>query len=254
MTADRTTTLHTEEWGRGERVVLVHGSLSTGGETWAEQRPLAGLGYGLAVPDRRGLGGSAALAEAEDYVADAEDLVALLGEGAHVVGHSYGALGALLVAARHPSSVRSLVVVEPPAFALGAGDPLVDDLVSRSRSLWSRHELSDREFLEHFLGDLGVPVEELPEEALRHWTSMTPALRRGALTWEAQVPIAALAARSFPLVVVSGGEGTAFHVVCEELARATGATLEVVPGGGHEAQSTGAPFNEVLLRTWRGER
>lgn len=250
MTADPTMTLHAEEWGRGERVVLVHGSLSIGPETWAAQRPLADLGYGLVVPDRRGLGRSAALADAEDYVADAQDLVTLLGQGAHLVGHSYGALGALLVAAAQPHLVRSLVVVEPPAFALGAGDPLVDGLVRRSRTLWSRTELSDRDFLERFLADLGVPVHELPEEALQHWTSMTAPLRKGAVTWEAQVPIAALAAQRFPVVVVSGGPGTAFHVVCEALARGAGARLEVVTGGGHEAQSTGAPFNEVLLQTW----
>jgi pimeloyl-ACP methyl ester carboxylesterase len=50
--------LYVEEWGEGDRVVLVHGSLATGAEEWDAQRPLAEEGFRLVVIDRRGYGTS----------------------------------------------------------------------------------------------------------------------------------------------------------------------------------------------------
>ena len=88
------TGLHVETWGDGKRVVLVHGSLATGAEEWESQRPLADEGFRLLVPDRRGYGSSPAAA-GEDYQADADDIAELLGDGAHLVGHSDGGLGAI---------------------------------------------------------------------------------------------------------------------------------------------------------------
>lgn len=45
-------TVDVDVWGTGERVVLVHGSFATGGEEWAEQRPLNEQGYQLVVSTR----------------------------------------------------------------------------------------------------------------------------------------------------------------------------------------------------------
>jgi len=67
-------------------------------------------GYRLVVPTRRAEGVGAA-GRNEDYVTDAEDVAPLLGDGAHLVGHSYGALVAMLVAAARPDAVRSLTRV-----------------------------------------------------------------------------------------------------------------------------------------------
>ena len=63
---------------------------------------------------------------------DAEDLATLIGTlglpAAHVVGHSYGAYVALLLALRHPEIVRSLVLSEPPVMrwlpGIEGGKPL----------------------------------------------------------------------------------------------------------------------------------
>ena len=102
--------LHVEEWGTGDRVVLVHGSLATGAEEWEAQRPLADEGFRLVVFDRRGYGQSP-LATGEDFLVDADDIVELMGDGAHLVGHSYGGLGAMIAAARRPDVDE---VVDPP--------------------------------------------------------------------------------------------------------------------------------------------
>lgn len=46
------------------------------------------------------------------------------------MGHSYGAVVALLAAARRPESVRTLTLAEPAAFALARGHPAVEELIT----------------------------------------------------------------------------------------------------------------------------
>ena len=122
--------LHVEEWGSGTPVVLVHGSLATGAEEWEAQRPLATEGFRLIVPDRRGYGASPA-ATGEDYLADADDIVELMGDGAHLVGHSYGGLGVLFAAARRPEATKSLTLLEAPARVAADPDPAWEALRCR---------------------------------------------------------------------------------------------------------------------------
>lgn len=113
------------------------------------------------VWDRRGYGTSPH-AVGEDYLQDGRDAAQLLGDGAHLVGHSYGALAAALAAAQRPESVLSLTLVEPPAFALRPDDPVVASFVRELRDLAAQRDLSDRAFLHAFLRIVGAPLEELP--------------------------------------------------------------------------------------------
>src|SRR5512134_2201578 len=110
--------LFVDSWGTGTPVLLVHGSLATGADEWQAQRPLGDEGFRLLVLDRRGYGRSPA-ADGEDFLRDADDIVALMDQGAHLVGHSYGGLGALFAAARRPEATLSLALLEPVPFALG---------------------------------------------------------------------------------------------------------------------------------------
>jgi len=100
--------LFVDSWGTGSRVVLVRGSLATGSEEWQAQRPLADEGFHLLVLDRRGYGKSP-VAEGEDFLRDADDIAELMGDSAHLVGHSYGGLGVLFAAARRPDAIRGVV-------------------------------------------------------------------------------------------------------------------------------------------------
>ena len=81
-------------WGFGPRVVLVHGAIFNGPLMWKEQRPL-GERWRLEIPNRRGYGKSPPPEVRSDFEEDARDIAALLGDDAHLVGHSYGAIGAL---------------------------------------------------------------------------------------------------------------------------------------------------------------
>ena len=120
--------LFVDTWGAGTPVVLVHGSLAIGADEWEAQRPLADEGFRLLVVDRRGYGRSPA-ARGEDMVRDGEDIADLMGDGAHLVGHSYGGLGVLFAAARRPDATLSVALLEPGAFGLGQHHPAARALV-----------------------------------------------------------------------------------------------------------------------------
>src|SRR5205823_5034603 len=116
--------LHVEEFGKGLRVLLVHGSGSGGSAAWSEQLPLAER-FRLVIPTRSGYPPNPPLARI-DFERQAVELEPLLEDGAHLVGHSYGGVISLFIAGSHPEAVRSLAVSEPPAFGLARGNPEVD--------------------------------------------------------------------------------------------------------------------------------
>ena len=64
-------------------------------------------------------------------------------------------------------------------------------------------------------------------------------------------PLAAVAAATFPKLVVSGGHSAGFDAICDDLAERIGATRTVMEGAGHEIQFTGTPLNQALLALWR---
>jgi len=98
--------------GEGEPVLLVHG---TGGDanSWAAQQTLA-ASYQLRAVDRRGYGGSPARPPDYGFAEESAEIAALLGDGAHLVGQSYGGVLALLAAGRRPEAVYSLTVANRP--------------------------------------------------------------------------------------------------------------------------------------------
>jgi pimeloyl-ACP methyl ester carboxylesterase len=240
--------LHVETWGDGIPVVLVHGSLATGAEEWDCQRPLAAEGFRLVVVDRRGYGTSPA-AHGEDYLADADDIAELIGDGAHLVGHSYGGLGAMLAAARRPEATLSLTVLEAPATVPDVPDPAWQELRDEIRDLWGR-DLPDDEWVVRFLRAVGSDPDQFPPEMLELALPLVPVFRRGRPFSEFEAPLDALAAARFPKLVVSGGHSAAFDGMCTALARRIGAERAVIEGAGHEIQFTGEPINDALRSLW----
>ena len=240
--------LFVDSWGTGTPVVLVHGSLATGAEEWQVQRPLADEGFRLLVPDRRGYGQSP-FAEGEDFLRDAEDIVELMGDGAHLVGHSYGGLGVLFAAARRPDATLSLALLEPAAFSLGQHDPAARALVDEIRALWNQ-DLPDGEWLIRFLRAVGSDPDALPPDLI----PLVPVCRRGRPGWQSELPLAELAAATFPKLVVSGGHSAAFDAICDGLTERIRASRALAAGAGHEVQFAGPRINELLLALWRGTK
>lgn len=183
--------------------MLVHGSLATGAEEWQAQRPLAAEGYRLLVLDRRGYGRSPMI-EGEDFLRDAEDIAALMDDGAHLVGHSYGGLGALYAAARRPEETLSLTLLEPGTFALGQRNPAARALVDAIRRIWDE-PLPDPEWVLRFLHTVGPDAAALPPDVAAALVPLTPVVRRGRPAWHIELPLDELAAARYPKFVVSGG-------------------------------------------------
>src|SRR5262249_28744094 len=135
-----------------------------------------------------------------DFEIDAGDVAELLAGGAHLVGHSYGALGALLAAAARPRAVRSLTVIEPPAFRLASGHAAADALAERLKALQSAGPRDPaayaREFVRAVDGSARLPGA-FPAELER----AARVLMSGRGPWEAEVPLEALRRAPFPKLV-----------------------------------------------------
>ena len=225
------------------RIVLIHGSVGNAG-AWAPVRPALEERFEVVAPNRSGYP-PGPLLERIDFERQAEELAPLLGESAHLVGHSYGGVISLLIAAAHPDHIRSLTVSEPPAFALARGNPVVDDLVERLAEHFERGPREPRAFAEGFLALVGSETK-LPEQ-------LPPELEQGIRAsmverppWEAEIPLDDLAATPFPKLVISGAHHQAFDAVCDVLETSLGAKRAVLPGGGHSLVR--APgYGELLL-------
>jgi pimeloyl-ACP methyl ester carboxylesterase len=122
------TQLHYIEQGQGEPVVLVHGTLGDY-RSWELQMDVFAQRYRTISYSRRYHHPNECSGEETDYSAalHAEDLAGFLTglglDSAHVVGNSYGAYTALLLAANHPKRVRTLVLGEPPVLSLLDDNP-----------------------------------------------------------------------------------------------------------------------------------
>src|SRR5688572_2548790 len=173
-----------------------------------------------------------------------------MGDGAHLVGHSYGGIGVMFAAARRPEATLSMTLLEPGAFTLGQHDPAAKALLDEVRGLWEQ-DLPDQDWVVRFLKAVGSDPDAFPPEMLAAALPLVPVCRRGRPAWEADFPLAALALARFPKLVVSGGHSAAFDAICDDLAERIGASFMVVEGAGHEVQFTGAPLNAAMLRLWR---
>lgn len=236
--------LHIQRWGeQGSEVLFVHGSVMNGEMTWAEQRPLAER-WRLLVLDRRGYFPNPPF-DHEDFAEDAPMVAELLGEGMHLVGHSYGAVVSLLAADERPEAVRSLTVVEPPAFGVALDDEAARTLGERLRRYWERGPDEPEAFLRGFLQRVGSSAK-LPSPLPPPLLQNAKLLMVERLPTEAMIPFERLREAPFPKLVVSGAHSAAFDAVCDALQEGLGAERAVIPGAGHSVPRTGAPFNDRL--------
>jgi pimeloyl-ACP methyl ester carboxylesterase len=231
--------------GRGPRAVLVHGS-GHRDWTWEPLLPLEER-WTLVLPWRFGYGASPR--GDPDFEVDARLLVELLRPPAHLVGFSYGGVASLLAAAAAPGSVRSLTLIEPPAFAVAMDDDAVRQVVSRLDSVYGGRLRSPEEHAAGFVSALtgeSREAEALGEEQRR----IVESHMRERAPWLAQIPLAELERAPFRTLVVSGGWSEALDTICDRLAHALNAERATFPSAGHSAHRADG-FVERLERFWR---
>jgi pimeloyl-ACP methyl ester carboxylesterase len=224
------------------RLLFVHGSVVNGDLTWGAQAPLADR-FELVTPNRRGFPPGPDV-DGVDYEDEAVWLGQFVEPGTHLVGHSYGGVICLFAAVRYAEALRSLTLIEPPAFGIARGNAAADEFSAKATELWERGPTDPAEFLRWFLATVGSSIPP---------GDFSPALLQGARTlmverypWTAEPPLDELAATPFPKLVVSGGHHPAFDAVCDVLEERLDAERAVLTGAGHSVPRLGQPFNDVL--------
>jgi pimeloyl-ACP methyl ester carboxylesterase len=230
--------------GHGPRVVLLHGSVLASELCWSRQLPLADR-FALEIVDRAGYGRSQQVSPGEDFDADAPLVAGLLADGAHLVGHSSGAVAAMRAAALRPAAMLSLTLCEPPAFQLAPRSAEAQQMARDTDEHLQRLD-GDAEWLRGFLAIVGRSIvipDQLPPSLAQGVRAIRAIHRR---PWEGELPVDQLAAASFPKLVISGNHSPAFEAVCDALAARLRAQRAHVTGAGHATPGTGNAFNDTL--------
>jgi pimeloyl-ACP methyl ester carboxylesterase len=128
-------------------VVMLHALLADR-SVFAAQRDALSDRYRVILPDARGHGASATLANQWYTVGElAQDVLAILdAEGitrAHLVGHELGGATALAIAQQAPERVASLVLIEPAVAFVLDGDPDSHVVTTRNETRSADREAGD---------------------------------------------------------------------------------------------------------------
>lgn len=248
--------------GRGEPVILLHASGSSGAQ-WRGFAERLGDRFLTLAPDHHGHGGTAPWPGYGAFtLGDDAALVMGLIDGlpgpVHLVGHSYGAAVALQVARKRPDALRSLALIEPAAFHLlrdgnAAEATALAELLEVGRGVLRSlgngdHHGGFGHFVDYWNGPgawAAMPIERrsmlaanLPNLALAfHAVSEDPSR------------VDDFADLAVPTLVLQGSRTTLpARRICERLARALPfAVLQVIPGAGHMSPLThAAQVNDLL--------
>jgi pimeloyl-ACP methyl ester carboxylesterase len=251
------TELQSQVLGSANPLVLVHGDFGDGFESWSVACERIGKGRRTVVVDRPGFG--------EDLPADArfsiaDEARALLGtlddmaiHSFHLVGHSYGGLIALEMAATQPDSVRSLHLIEPPLLDLLREEPDVREMDRRVRWIVEHHaEVGDEAVTEAFFAMIGGErmVERL--RSTPDWTRLCTYATRFARGEPAgSYPSSSLARLTgeIPVALYTGGRShpALRRIAAELVSRIEGARLVHVPEAGHAVQMAKEAFVDALF-------
>jgi pimeloyl-ACP methyl ester carboxylesterase len=247
--------IHVERWGeKGPRVVMVHGGAqgtsSAGHRNFHMQEALAAEGWQVLVPDRPGHGQSPHPGRGDDAEADAAWVAELLGDGAHLVGHSYGGLTALAAAARRPEAVHSLALIEPALLQVATSAPAVRKLLfSMARTMILPYRPATK--AKRVMKLLGIP-DVFALEKDDH-DSLGKALKAGKFPAKKKMNawLALVRDRRIPLLTISAGSNAAFDAACEIVAQKGGGRHEIVPMPHHFPQWSPEVFNPLVDAFWR---
>jgi 3-oxoadipate enol-lactonase len=113
---------HTDPWERRPVLILLHGN-GRNAQFWYQWVPYLSRDFRIVRPDMRGLGksifadGSAVDLSVESLIEDLLEIIRALGvDKVHFCGESMGGILELLLAAQHPSLIKTLTLVSTPVF------------------------------------------------------------------------------------------------------------------------------------------
>ena len=113
---------HTDPWERRPVLILLHGN-GRNAQFWYQWVPYLSRDFRVVRPDMRGLGksifadGSPVDLSVESLIDDLLKVIGALGvDKVHFCGESMGGILGLLLAAQHPSLIKTLTLVSTPVF------------------------------------------------------------------------------------------------------------------------------------------
>jgi pimeloyl-ACP methyl ester carboxylesterase len=171
----------------------------------------------------------------------------------HLIGHSYGGLVALEMAASRPRAVRSLHLIEPPLFDLLRADASIQQMDRRAREIQRAYEEDgDESTTAAFFAMIGAEHVMARLRGTPEWQRLNGYAARFARSQPAGAyPMSALdrLAPSLPIALYTGGRShPALRGVVTALAeRIPQAWVTDVADGGHAVQTSGTAFTEPLL-------
>ena len=253
------------EQGRGDPILVVHGTLGDF-RSWSEKlMPLADH-YRVITYSRRGhypnaLPTDYARCLPTFHAADLAALIEALGlRAAHLFGHSYGGLVSLVLASQRPNLVRTLILGEPPLLSLldatSEGRALVAAIVANEREparlAFAEGDLEAgvRVFLDSVIGE-GTFAQNLQAERdqmMDNAAALRAELETPPETFFSSLSCGDLRRIDVPALLLSGElSPTVFPHVTQELARCLPRVEQaMIPGTSHDLWNPPV-FTETVL-------
>jgi pimeloyl-ACP methyl ester carboxylesterase len=252
-------TLHVEDAGEGEPVVLLHSSGMSGAQWRRTAEELVRGGARAIVPDLLGSGRSTPWPEGKPFhfemdVAAVEQLLSAIGRPVHLVGHSYGGHVALRAATLAPARVISLALYEPVSFGVldleGDRDAFAE--MTGLEIPWgesaSDHEAWLRSFVEYWTGAGSWP--RLRDAARAEMIRVGWVVYAGARSLVAdRTGVDAYRPLAHKTLLVTGERSpiAAGRIVARLGAAVAGARVERIAGAGHMGPLTHVDLYNRLL-------
>jgi pimeloyl-ACP methyl ester carboxylesterase len=250
--------LHFRDTGSGTPVLLIHsGGMSS--RQWRKLEAAVAEKHRAIVPDLLGYGATGTWPANEPFhfsqdVAALEELLASLGEPAHLVGHSYGGFLALKLAVARPESVRSLALYEPVAF--GVLTPEERKLLPSPLEFEGTGESWLESFVDHWNGRGAWAA--LNADTKQAFRSVAWKLSREVVTLAADATTAeAYRALKMPTLLLGGSLTPQFEqrVLARLHEALAGSRLQVFEGVGHMGPITHAALvNAAIVEQLAGAR
>ena len=259
--------IHYIDIGKGDPVVFVHGTLGdyrTWGlqfDTFARNHRIISYSRRFAWPNKQMINDSAdysATAHAKDL---AEFIKALNLEPVHLVGHSYGALTALLTTIDHPELVRSLMLGEPPVMSLlnnvPGGDTILNNFITKAMMPAAEafrnndNEKAVKVFVGGVMGDTAF-FSNIPQQGRESMMNNTLELRGAVSPKNRFPPITCddLGKIKTPVLLLQGDRTPLlFTAITNELDRClTNKERAILPNASHGLEfENPAEFNKIVL-------
>jgi pimeloyl-ACP methyl ester carboxylesterase len=176
-----------------------------------------------------------------------------LGDGAHLVGHSFGGCIALAATSRRPTAVKSLTLIEPGMQAL-AIDRLpvllfvLRMLATLKFSFSAEQRIKRFSKLTHIPDALGGAARGREEyDAMGKALSVLKVPTKTTLKRQ----LSQLSQAGIPLLVVTGGWSAGIDVTADVVAKLGNGKRETIPSPHHFPQVISDDFNDLLVRFMR---